>query len=73
MGSKSLEPMYSRRLMGLLALIASIVFLIVYSWLLLVSDYSIIIIKYTVLAFVTGLVALLAWLGLTLATTKPKE
>lgn len=65
--------MYSRRLMGLLVLIASIVFLIVYSWLLLASDYSIIIVKYTVLAFVAGLVALLAWLGLTLATTKPKE
>ncbi len=69
MGSKSLEPMYSRRLMGLLVLIASIVFLIVYSWLLLASDYSIIIVKYTILAFVAGLVALLAWLGLTLATT----
>ncbi len=57
-----------RRLLGLVVFIASILFLVIYAWLLFVSDYSIMVIKYTVFAFVAGLIGLLAWLGLTLTT-----
>ncbi len=65
--------MYNRRLLGLVVFVSSIVFLAVYTWLLLVSDYSIMVIKYTVLAIVAGFVGLLAWLGLTLTISVVKD
>jgi hypothetical protein len=65
--------MYNRRVMGSVILIASVVFLLIYAWLLFISEYSMLVIKYTAFALILCVTALLAWLGLSMATTKGKS
>lgn len=59
------------RSIGLAIFIASILGFIAYAWLLLASQWSPIVIQFTVLAAVAGLLGVLAWIGLTMATTPP--
>jgi len=56
---------------GVAIFIACIVGFIIYAWLLLVSEWSAIVLQLTVLAAVAGLLGVLAWIGLTMATTPP--
>jgi len=57
------------RSVGAVIFIACIVGFIVYAWLLLVSEWSALALKLTVLALVAVLLGLLAWIGLTIAST----
>jgi len=59
------------RAVGIAIFIACVVGFIIYAWLLLVSDWSAIVLQLTVLAAVAGLLGVLAWIGLTMATTPP--
>lgn len=59
------------RSIGIAIFIACIVGFIIYAWLLLVSEWSTIVIQLTILAAVAGLLGVLAWIGLTMATTPP--
>ena len=65
--------MYNRRVMGSVIFIASLVFLLIYAWLLFISEYSMLVIKYTVFALILCVTALFAWLGLSITTTKGKN
>lgn len=57
------------RSVGIVIFIACIVGFIIYAWLLLVSEWSDLVLKLTVLALVAVLLGLLAWIGLTIAST----
>ena len=59
------------RSVGIAIFIACIVGFIIYAWLLLVSEWSTVVLQLTVLAAMAGLLSVLAWIGLTMATTPP--
>ncbi|MFQ5969389.1 MAG: transcriptional regulator [Nitrososphaerales archaeon] len=54
---------------GITIFISSIMAFIIYAWLLLVSEWSAIVLQLTVLAAVAALLAVLAWMGYAMATT----
>lgn len=56
---------------GIAIFISCIIVFIIYAWLLLVSEWSAIVLQLTVLAAVAGLLGVLAWIGYTMATTPP--
>jgi predicted DNA-binding transcriptional regulator len=53
---------------GLIILILSIIAFIVYAYFLLGTDWGIVVLRLTVLGAVTALLAVLAWIGYTMAT-----
>ncbi len=53
---------------GIAIFVSCIVGFIIYAWLLVVSPWSAIVLQLTVLAAVAGLLGVLAWIGLTMAT-----
>ncbi len=57
---------------GLLASI-SIIIIIVYGYLVFLTDYSMILLKLTGFIAVAGVFGVLAWIGYTLATTPPPK
>ena len=58
---------------GLIILIFSIIAFIVYAYFLLGTDWGIVILRLTVLGAVTALLAVLAWIGYTMATAPELE
>ena len=56
------------RIAGYALLVISILAFIIYAYLLLNSDFSILILQLTVLAAIAALLAVLAWIGYTMAT-----
>jgi predicted DNA-binding transcriptional regulator len=58
---------------GLSILIFSIIAFIVYAYFLLGTDWGIVILRLTVLGAVTALLAVLAWIGYTMATAPELE
>lgn len=59
--------------MGITVFLSSISAFILYAWLLLASEWSMIIVKYTTLMLVACIVGIFAWLGLSIAMTKSKS
>jgi threonine/homoserine/homoserine lactone efflux protein len=57
------------RSVGIAVFVACMAGFIIYAWLLMVSDWSAIVLQLTVLAAVAGLLGVLAWIGLAMATT----
>jgi hypothetical protein len=58
---------------GLIILIFSIIAFIVYAYFLLGTDWGIMVLRLTVLGAVTALLAVLAWIGYTMATAPELE
>ena len=58
---------------GLIILIFSIIAFIVYAYFLLGMDWGIVVLRLTVLGAVTALLAVLAWIGYTMATAPELE
>ena len=56
------------RIAGYTLLVASILAFIIYAYLLLGTDLGILILQVTVLAAIAALLAVLAWIGYTMAT-----
>lgn len=56
---------------GIAIFIACIAGFIIYAWFLLASEWSETVLRLTVLAAVAGLLGVLAWIGLTMATAPP--
>ena len=54
--------------LGLLILLVSLIGFIVYAYLLLLSNYDILVLKLTLLCFVAAIVGVIAWMGYTMAT-----
>ncbi|MCF8884991.1 MAG: transcriptional regulator [Nitrososphaerota archaeon] len=61
------------QVLGFTILLVSLVGIVVYSWLLFFTNWDLIILKLTAFVAVTGLLALIAWIGYTLATTPPPK
>lgn len=60
-------------LIGTLILVLSIIGIVAYNWLLFFTEWSLIVLKLTAFIAVTGLLAIFAWIGYTLATTPPPK
>ncbi|RLE87629.1 MAG: transcriptional regulator [Thermoprotei archaeon] len=58
---------------GVLMLIGSIVVLIIYGWALFLSEWYMLALKLTGMLAVGAVLAILAWIGYTLATTPPPK
>lgn len=58
---------------GALILIVSILVIFVYGWLLFFTIWELIILKITVFVALTLILAILAWIGWTMATTPPPK
>ena len=54
---------------GIGIFVASILGFIAYAWLLLASQWGIMVLQFTALAAVAGLLGVLAWIGYAMATT----
>lgn len=61
------------RTIGMAIFIACIIGFIIYAWFLLVSEWKEIVLQITVLAAVAGLLGVLAWIGLAMATKKSES
>lgn len=59
--------------LGVLLLIGSIVGIIVYFWLVFLSEWSMIILQLTALIAVGFILFIVGWIGYTLATTPPPK
>ncbi len=57
------------RYVGVAIFVASISGFMAYAWLLLASKWSVMVLQFTVLAAVAGLLGVLAWIGYAMATT----
>jgi predicted DNA-binding transcriptional regulator len=58
---------------GYLLLAVSAVVIVVYGWLVFLSEYSLLILQITGFVAVAGVFGILAWIGYTLATTPPPK
>jgi predicted DNA-binding transcriptional regulator len=61
------------RVIGGSIFILSIFVILVYGWILFFTEYSIIALQVTAFIAVAGVLAILAWIGYTLATTPPPK
>jgi hypothetical protein len=59
--------------LGVLILLVSLIGFIVYAYLLLLSNYDILVLKFTLLFFVAAIVGVIAWMGYTMATAVSLE
>lgn len=57
------------QVIGYLLLVVSVVVIVVYGWLVFMSEYSLLILQITGFVAVAGVFGILAWIGYTLATT----
>jgi len=61
------------QVIGYLLLVVSVVVIVVYGWLVFMSEYSLLILQITGFVAVAGVFGILAWIGYTLATTPPPK
>jgi predicted DNA-binding transcriptional regulator len=59
--------------LGFGMMIISIVVILIYGWLVFLSEYSLLILKLTGFIAVAGVFGILAWIGYTLASTPPPK
>ncbi len=59
--------------LGFGMMVASIVVILIYGWLVFLSEYSLLILKLTGFVAVAGVFGILAWIGYTLASTPPPK
>jgi len=58
---------------GALLLIVGVVGIIVYGWLVFLTQWSLLVLQITGFVAVAGVLGILAWIGYTLATTPPPK
>ncbi len=61
------------RAIGLLIMVASIAGILIYGWLMFLSQWFILLLQITGFIAVAGILGILAWIGYTLATTPPPK
>lgn len=59
--------------LGFGMMITSIVVILIYGWLVFLSEYALLILKLTGFIAVAGVFGILAWIGYTLASTPPPK
>lgn len=63
--------MSKRRTIGIMIFILCIVSFFVYAYLLMLSEWSPIVLQLSILMIVGGILGVISWIGYTMATTKP--
>jgi len=58
---------------GALILVASVIGIIVYGWILFFTEWTMLLLKITGFVAVAAVLGILAWIGYTLATTPPPK
>ena len=61
------------QLVGVLILIASIIGILVYGWIVFFTEWALILLQLTGFIAVAAVLGILAWIGYTLATTPPPK
>ena len=61
------------RLMGVLVLLASLAGLVVYFYLVFLAPWALLVIQVSAFLAVAAVLAIMAWIGYTIATTPPPE
>jgi len=61
------------QVIGALILVASVIGIIVYGWILFFTEWTILLLQLTGFVAVAGVLGILAWIGYTLATTPPPK
>lgn len=61
------------QVIGVLLVLVGIVGIILYAWLVFLTDWSYLILQLTGFVAVAGVLGILAWIGYTLATTPPPK
>jgi predicted DNA-binding transcriptional regulator len=59
--------------LGFLLLFACLAGILLYGWLLFLTGWSLLVVEVTAFIAVAGVLAILAWIGYTLATTPPPK
>ena len=65
--------MSRNQLVGTLILIASIIGILVYGWIIFFTEWALILLQLTGFIAVAAVLGILAWIGYTLATTPPPK
>ncbi len=60
-------------MIGALILVASVIGIIVYGWILFFTEWTILLLQITGFVAVAAVLGILAWIGYTLATTPPPK
>ena len=60
-------------MIGALILVASVIGIIVYGWILFFTEWTILLLQLTGFVAVAAVLGILAWIGYTLATTPPPK
>lgn len=68
-----MKKLSSSHRLGALILLISLIGFILYTYLLLLSSYDILVLKLTLLFFVAAIVGVIAWMGYTMATAVAME
>jgi len=68
-----MKKLSSSHRLGVLILVISLIGFILYAFLLLLSNYDILVLKLTLLFFVAAIVGVIAWMGYTMATAVSLE
>ena len=68
-----MKKLSSSHRLGVLILVISLIGFILYTYLLLLSSYDILVLKLTLLFFVAAIVGVIAWMGYTMATAVSLE
>ena len=66
-----MKSMSTSHRLGVLILSASLIGFVLYTYLLFMSSYDILVLKLTLLCFVAAIAGVLAWMGYTMATAVP--
>ncbi|MEM0066175.1 MAG: transcriptional regulator [Sulfolobales archaeon] len=61
------------RVIGGLLLAASVAIVVIYGWLVFLTDYYLLVLKLTGFIAIAGVFGILGWIGYTLATTPPPK
>ena len=61
------------QVIGVLILVASVIGMIVYGWILFFTKWTILLLQLTGFVAVSAVLGILAWIGYTLATTPPPK
>lgn len=59
--------------LGMVLLIASVLGIIVYGWLVFLTEYSLLVLELTGFVAIAGMLGILSWIGYTMATTPPPK
>lgn len=71
--SRDGKTMSRDQVIGALLLVAGIAGIVIYGWLVFLSEWYIQVLQLTGFIAVTGVLGILAWIGYTLATTPPPK